>query len=509
MKPSFPASSIQRILITGLLILIQLVWFVLFFTKLAAVASWINILFIVLSFLIVLQLVNKEENPAYKIGWIILIELLPILGGAMYLFFGNQRPSARMRAQFKRNEATFAHLLNENAEPPVGLSPRMRGTAHYVADTGGFPIWQNTDVRYYRVGEEMYADMLEALEKAEHFIFLEYFIIMESSEMWQSILQILERKAAQGVDVRLMYDDLGSVALLPADYREIMEKKGIRCLAFNPFVPFLSLVMNHRDHRKILCIDGHTAFNGGINLSDEYINRTHPHGHWKDTGVRLIGDAAWNFTIMFLQMWEAFRPGEQDFQRFLPHAFHPDSFLSNGWAQPFGDSPLDNEPLSENIYIDILSQAQDYVYINTPYLAISNEMQTALTTAAKRGVDVRIVTPGIPDKRVVYALTRSYYPPLLQAGVKIYEYTPGFIHAKSYLSDDRIGVVGTINMDYRSLYLHFECGTLLYECDALSDLKADCEDIFSVSREVLLSDCRRDFPHRLFQAVLRVFAPLF
>ena len=238
MKPSFPASSIQRILINGLLILIQLVWFVLFFSKLAAVASWINILFIVLSFLIVLQLVNKEENPAYKIGWIILIELLPILGGAMYLFFGNQRPSARMRAQFKRNEATFAHLLNENAEPPVGLSPRMRGTAHYVADTGGFPIWQNTDVRYYRVGEEMYADMLEALEKAEHFIFLEYFIIMESSEMWQSILQILERKAAQGVDVRLMYDDLGSVALLPASYREIMEKKGIRCLAFNPFVPF-------------------------------------------------------------------------------------------------------------------------------------------------------------------------------------------------------------------------------------------------------------------------------
>lgn len=509
MKPSFPTSSIQRICITGFLILLQLVWFILFFTKLAAVASWVNILFIALSALIVLHLVIKEENPAYKIGWIILIELFPILGGAMYLCFGNQRPSARMRARFQRGETKFSALLGQDCTQAKGLAPRMQGTAHYVANTGGFPVWNNTDVRYYRIGEEMYADMLEALEQAEHFIFLEYFIIMESSKMWQGILDILERKAAQGVDVRLIYDDLGSVALLPAGYRETMEKKGIRCLAFNPFVPFLSLVMNHRDHRKILCIDGHTAFNGGINLSDEYINLTHPHGHWKDTGVRLIGEAAWNFTVMFLQMWDAFRPGETSFDHFTPHAFHPDAFLSNGWVQPFGDSPLDNEPLSENIYIDILSQAQDYVYINTPYLAISNEMQTALTTAAKRGVDVRIVTPGIPDKRIVYALTRSYYLPLLQAGVKIYEYTPGFIHAKSYLCDDRIGVVGTINMDYRSLYLHFECGTLLYECDALSSLKEDCEDIFSVSRRVLPSDCHRDFPHRLFQAILRVFAPLF
>lgn len=509
MRPSFPAGSVQRILITGLLILLQMVWFVLFFTKLAEVASWINLLFLAISVLIVLHLVIQEENPAYKIGWIILIELFPLLGGALYLCFGNQRPSARMRAKFRQKEPVFSALLKQQPEQESGLTSRMKGTARYVSGAGGFPVWKNTDVRYYRVGEEMYADMLRALEEAQHFIFLEYFIIMESSEMWHGILEILERKAKQGVDVRLIYDDLGSVALLPAGYREVMEKKGIRCLAFNPFVPFLSLVMNHRDHRKILCIDGHTVFNGGINLSDEYINRTHPHGHWKDTGVRLVGEGAWNFTVMFLQMWHAFRPQQEPFEHFAPHHFHPGSFGGSGWVQPFGDSPLDGEPLSENVYIDILSQAEDYVYINTPYLAISNEMQTALMTAAKRGVDVRIVTPGIPDKRIVYALTRSYYLPLLQAGVKIYEYTPGFIHAKSYLCDDRIGVVGTINMDYRSLYLHFECGTLMYECDALSSLKSDCEDIFSVSRRVLISDCRRDFPHRLLQAVLRVFAPLF
>ena len=498
-----------RIAITGLLIAVQLVWFLTFFTKLAHYASWLSILFTVLSALMVLYVVSKDENPAYKIGWIILIELLPLLGGLLYLFFGNKRPSRRMKARYDRDRPAFEPLYAQDPAQLDGLEGRMAATARYVREIGPYPVWKNTDVTYYPIGEEMYAAMLEALERAEHFIFLEYFIITENSSMWQSILSILERKAAQGVDVRLIYDDLGSVALLPGGYDKQLEARGIRCLAFNPFVPFLSLVMNNRDHRKILSIDGHTVFNGGINLSDEYINLTHPHGHWKDTGVRLNGEAAWNFTVMFLETWHAFRPGPEDFDAFRPHAWHPGPFSGSGWVQPFGDSPLDNEPLSENIYIEILSQAQDYVYINTPYLVISNEMQTALSTAAKRGVDVRIVTPGIPDKAIVYQLTRSYYAPLLRAGVRIYEYTPGFIHAKSYLADDDLGVVGTINMDYRSLYLHFECGTLMYRCRALLDLKKDYQALFQVSREVSLEDCRRGFFGRLFSAVLRVLAPLF
>lgn len=509
MKPSFPASSIQRIIITGVLILIQLVWFILFFTELAAYATWISVAFIFLSIMMMLYIVSKDENPSYKIGWIILICVLPLLGGMLYVFFGDKYPSRKMRARFDAQASRFAPLLAPQPQAKGTLSARTAGTAHYVEQSGGFPVYSNTALTYYSVGEEMYQAMLAELEKAEHFIFLEYFLIMESSEMWQGILHILERKAAQGVDVRLIYDDFGSIALLPTGYYRQMEEKGIRCLAFNPVVPFLSLVMNNRDHRKILCIDGHTAFNGGVNLSDEYINVTHPHGHWKDTGVMLHGEAAWSFTVMFLRIWHAFRPSNEPLEQFAPHQWHPQPFSAQGCVQPFGDTPLDNEPMSENVYMDILSQAERYVYISTPYLAISNEMQTALTTAAKRGVDVRIVTPGTPDKPIVYQLTRSYYPALLRAGVKIYEYTPGFIHAKSYLCDDHIGVVGTINMDYRSLYLHFECGTLIYDAPVLYEIRRDYEHVFDQSRRLSEEDCRHGVLGRVVNSILRVFAPLF
>ena len=269
--------------------------------------------------------------------------------------------------------------------------------------------------------------------------------------------------------------------------------------------------MNNRDHRKILVVDGHTAFNGGINLSDEYINETHPHGHWKDTGVRVHGPAAWNLTAMFLSMWHAFRKEDalEDVRRFFPQTFHPQPFSGEGFVQPFGDSPLDGEALAENVYIDILSQAKRYVYIFTPYLIIDDIMKTALCSAAKRGVDVRIVTPGVPDKKIVYRLTRSHYMPLLKAGVRIFEYAPGFIHAKSYVADDETAVIGTINMDYRSLYLHFECGTYLYRCPAVMDLKADALDTLAKSREVQLSRIHHTAVGALLDAVLRLVAPLF
>ena len=498
----------SRVVVTGVLILIQLGWFLVFLTTLAQHAVWISALFALLSMAIVLSIVSKDVNPAYKIEWIILIEAVPLLGGLLYLLFGNKRPTRRMQGRFLRERRRFAPLLAQQPQQAAGLSGRARGTARYVQKNGPFPVWRDTSVTYYPLGEEMFADMMRAIEAAEHFIFLEYFIITENSYMWQTMLEALARKAAAGLDVRLIYDDLGSVALLPPGYAKKMEALGIRCLAFNPFVPVMSLVMNNRDHRKILVVDGHTAFNGGINLSDEYINRTHPHGHWKDTGLRLAGEGAWNLTAMFLQTWHAFRPGREDMAEFLPHRWHAAPFAGSGWVQPFGDSPLDDEPVSENVYIDLLSQAQSYAYIFTPYLALSNELQSALCLAARRGVDVRVVTPGIPDKPIVYRLTRSYYPALLKAGVRVFEYTPGFLHAKSMLVDGEVGVVGTINMDFRSLYLHFECGTLLYGCDALADLKRDCMATFGASREVGLQNCRLSVGGRLLSALLRVFAPL-
>ena len=353
----------------------------------------------------------------------------------------------------------------------------------------------------------MFADMLAVLEKAEHYIFLEYFIVSEG-KMWDRILEVLKQKAAQGVDVRVIYDDMGCLARLPAGYHSWLEKEGIKCMAFNPVVPLISLVMNHRDHRKIMVVDGHTAFTGGINLADEYINVKARFGYWKDTGIRLKGEAVWSFTVMFLEMWNAYRNEDDDIQKYRPSVWHPDPFTGEGIVCPYTDTPLDGEPLAENIYLDILNQAQKYVYIFTPYLILDDVMRNTLCHAAARGVDVRIVTPGIPDKKVVFRLTRSNYAMLLKAGVRIYEYTPGFIHAKSYICDDEFGVVGSVNMDYRSLYLHFECAALLYQTEALTELKRDVLDTIGQSREIMLEDCKKGFFGELFDSVLRVFAPL-
>ena len=279
-------------------------------------------------------------------------------------------------------------------------------------------------------------------------------------------------------------------------------------MAFNKFRPLLSLVMNNRNHRKMLVVDGHTAFTGGINIADEYINVKERFGHWKDTGIKLKGEGSWSFTLMFLEMWNAFYKTDDNYDKFKTSKDSWENYQSDGYIQPYSDSPIDDETIGENIYIELLAQAKKYVYIFTPYLIIDNEMKHALCMAAKRGVDVRIVTPGIPDKKIIYRLTRSNYAPLLKAGVRIYEYTPGFLHAKSYVCDDEIAVVGTINMDYRSLYLHFECGVLVYKAKSIMDLKKDSIEVIGNSMEVNESDIKKRFLGRLIDAILRLIAPL-
>ena len=327
--------------------------------------------------------------------------------------------------------------------------------------------------------------------------------------MWQGILDILEEKARMGLDVRLIYDDVGCVNTLPADFRVRLERCGIRCQVFNPFVPVLSVVLNNRDHRKITVIDGHTAFTGGINLADEYINRRERFGYWKDTGVILQGDAAWSFTVMFLRMWSVLSGEKPEYEKYRPNVWLQEAFEDDGFVQPYCDTPLDNETVGENVYLNIINRAKKYVYIFTPYLISDNEVITALCLAAKSGIDVRIVTPGIPDKKMVFLLTQSYYGTLLQAGVRIFEYKPGFLHAKSFVCDDEIATVGTINLDYRSLYLHFECGVWLYRSEAVLQIKEDALSIFGQCREIRWEDWEnRSLRTRFFQSVLRLFAPL-
>ena len=386
---------------------------------------------------------------------------------------------------------------------PEGVEQRLEADSHGAASLarylrgrgGGFPVYGNTAVTYFNGGEAKFAELLRQLETAEHYIFLEYFIV-RSGKMWSGVEEILMRKAAQGVDVRLIYDDFGSLLGLPTDFVVRMERAHIRCIPFNPVVPLLSLVMNHRDHRKIVVIDGKVAYTGGINLADEYINAITRFGYWKDAGLRIEGTAVWNFTVMFLDFWNAFRPQ----LAVLP--------ASDGVVQPYADSPLDEEPVAETVYLDILAQSQQYVYFYTPYLAIGEEMLDALRNAAKRGVDVRLVLPGIPDKKLVFRLSRSYYLPLLQAGVRIYEYTPGFLHAKCWVSDDRAAVVGSINMDYRSLFLHFECGVLLQHNSQVAALRDDVRATLPQCREIHISDCRTSIPGTLLDSVLRLLSPL-
>ena len=465
---------------------------------------------VAISLFAVFWIVGRQSDPAYKIAWIILIMLIPLLGGILYVLVGNKKPSKKiaqkmavvkdgMKDTMKQNEEILAEVRAQDAN--------VAGSMNYLGTLGRYPVWKHTSVKYFPIGEEMFASMLEDLKKAEHYIYLEYFII-EQGIMWNSILEILEQKVKEGVEVRLIYDDVGCVDRLPIHYTKLMENKGIKCMAFNRFVPFLSLAMNNRDHRKILVIDGYIGYSGGINLADEYINEKARFGHWKDTGVRLLGEGVFNLTIMFLEMWNAFQKPDFDYEAFRPHRWHPETFKTDGYVIPYADTPLDNEELGENVYINILNQAKDYVYIATPYLLISDEMERALCLAAKRGVDVRILMPGIPDKPMVFYMAKSYYPPLLEAGVKIYEYTPGFVHAKSYVCDDQIGTVGSINMDFRSLYLHFECGTMLYQCEAIHDIKTDMEQCFEQCHQVTMGDCRQGVIGGLFTSVLRVLAPL-
>ena len=511
MKGKYKRLVVNRIVITVVLILLQIVWFVFMLEKLARYSSWITTAFTALSIAIVLYIIGKDDNSAYKIGWIVLIMTLPLFGGLLYLFLGDKKPSQNMRRKLNAQHDVFKDTLIQEGELQDRLGKihgRAAGTFQYVRRVSDFPAYENTDVTYYPSGEEMFVDMLEELRQAKHFIFLEYFIIHDG-RMWREILQVLEEKVKEGVDVRLIYDDMGCVTTLPHRYYKELQKKGIKCAAFNPVRPVLNIILNNRDHRKILVIDGHTGFTGGINLADEYINEDVRFGHWKDTGVMLHGEGVWNLTVMFLQMWAVITRTRSHLPAYGPYIYHPEEFENDGFVQPYGDSPLDNEIVGENVYLNIINQAKRYVYICTPYLIIDNEMMTALCLASKKGVDVRIVTPGIPDKKMVFLLTQSYYEQLLEAGVRIFQYTPGFIHSKSFVCDDEIASVGTINLDYRSLYLHFECAVWMYRSRAVMQVKDDMEDTFPKCREISMKFCRsRNIFVRMAQSILRLFAPM-
>ena len=455
-----------------------------------------------------IYLINTQDNPSIKLSWAFVISTVPLLGAVLYFFVRFDLGHRVNRKLLKRSIEASYPFLPEQQELMQSLKETDKSLcnlAHYLKNHGNFPIYQNSEVTYFPVGEDMFREMLLQLEQAEKFIFMEYFLVSEGI-MWGKLLDVLKRKAAEGVEIRFLYDGMNAFTNLPYSYPKELENFGIRCKMFAPIRPFVSTHYNNRDHRKITVIDGHTAFTGGINLEDRYINQNSPYGHWKDTAVMIKGDAVQSFTMMFLQMWNH-NEREQIFAPYLTLPEHPPK--SEAYVIPYGDSPMGKEHVGEAVYLDMLNRATDYVWIMTPYLIPDNELLTALQFAAKRGVDVRLILPGIPDKKTIFALSRSYYRQLLEAGVKIYEYTPGFLHAKVVLADDLHGVVGTINLDYRSLYHHFECAAYLYRAPVLADIKEDFQTTFAASRRIFPEDLRKmPIFSRLFACLAKFAAPL-
>ena len=466
---------------------------------------------IAISFLTFFYILKNDEAPAYKLTWIIIVLIIPIAGGIIYFMFSKEHYVRRRIVAHAKEHAIIAKLLDSDDELEFMSDVKCAGKQSlmkYIRDSSSYHAYNNTESKYYPLGELMFDDMLSEISKAEKFILLEYFIIYKST-MWDKLLEVLERKASEGVEVRLIIDDFGSQKLFTNAYIAKLREKKIVVLRFNPIVPVLLVFMNTRDHRKILIVDGHTAFVGGINISDEYINLTSRLGVWKDTGLMLKGDAVWSCTLMFIEMWDTFSSVENRIDEHeLYRGATNETAKSDELVLPYGDTPLNGDRLGENIYIEMLNQARRYIYIFTPYLIISEKLTHALQMASRRGVDVRIVTPGIPDKKLVFRLTRSYYASLLEAGIRIFEYTPGFLHAKSFVCDDEVAVVGTINLDYRSLYLHFENAVLLYNAETIKDIRNDAIEVINASREVSLSELNKHRWTGLLDAFLHLFSPL-
>ena len=464
----------------------------------------------VFSFVMIVFLFNTSMDSSAKLTWMLIISILSFAGAAMLLWtqlnVGHRMETEMVKKQIENTRTLLSQPENVVRE----IEHDGSGTddlSKYLGHTGCFPVYDKTEVTYFPLGEKKFEAMLRELEKAEKYIFMEYFIV-EEGYMWGRILDVLTRKVKEGVEVRVIYDGMCEMSTLPASYSKLLEAQGIHAKAFSPIVPIVSSHYNYRDHRKILVIDGKVAFNGGVNLADEYINRRERFGHWKDTAVMMKGPAARSFALMFLQMWNMRPDAAADYEEWLslPSCEADDA---KGYVMPYSDCPLDKYKAGEAVYMDILNRATDYVHIMSPYLILDGELETALCFAAQRGVDVKLILPGIPDKKVAYSLAKTHYTVLHEAGVKIYEYTPGFVHAKVFVSDDIKAVVGTINLDYRSLYHHFECATYLYRTDCIADIEKDYQETLAKCRQVSTESIKKEkISYKLIGGLAKMISPL-
>ncbi|MBR1969623.1 MAG: cardiolipin synthase [Clostridia bacterium] len=498
----------SQIVIISLLLILQIALIVYSVLRLSQYFIYFDLFLKLISLIVVIFIMNRHSNPIYKLAWVVPIVSFPLLGGFFYLFIMGQRQTKNF---FKRlstieKETTKDFVQDSNVFNEIAQNhPERKSTITYINKVSGLNAYRLDEAQYFSVGEEKWKALLCELEKAEKYIFLEYFIIKDGT-MWKSILEILKRKAKEGIDVRVMYDGMGSMENFPISYPKTLESYGIKCRVFSPFTPFLSALQNNRDHRKIAVIDGKTAFTGGINLSDEYVNIDYKHGHWKDMSVMIKGEGAFSFAIMFLQLWSMVSGEKPNPALYRPEYSAPQG---TGYVMGYADIPLDKYQTGEFVYLDIINKAKKYVYITTPYLILDHEMVVALTNAALSGIDVKIICPLAVDHWYARAVAYSYYKELIESGVKIYEYTPGFIHGKTFCSDGEICVVGSINLDYRSLYLHFECASLFIDSPVVQSVYSDFKETLKKCRLITKEECDSIPPHKkILYAILRLFAPL-
>lgn len=518
----------SRLVITVVLVAAQAYFLFSTFYRLSSYMPVISILLTLLSAAMLIYLVNRDIDPAFKLTWAIPLCVFPLLGGLLYVYVEGDFITRAFKKAVNHRIEEGKPYLQQDKEIRKHLDEKtcsMSAISRYVENVGGFPTYGNTRVTYFPSGEDKFADLLPELEKAQRYILMEYFIIHEGS-VWTSILEVLKRKVAQGVEVKLMYDGTCGINGLPKGYEKTLQAAGIDVRVFLPAVPFFSTYQNSRDHRKILVIDGKAAYNGGLNLADEYANITHPYGHWKDTAVKVEGDAVKSYTLMFLQLWYSIGPESGKnyipgvYLKYLPgktaekrEGLPPEKAVGDipedGYVMPYGDGPNSGHALAENVYLDMMDRANQYIHIMTPYFINDNATMRTFKYAAERGTEVILIVPHVPDKKLIYDVTRTNYPVLLRAGVKVYEYTPGFIHAKVVVSDDNKAVVGTINFDFRSLYHHFECATYIFRNPVIAEIEADFRRTLESCQEVTMEYYKAiPWYHRLAGKVLNFFAPL-
>ncbi len=500
-----------RTLVIVLMVILQILVLLISFTWLGSRFPFIWEFMNFLGAAVIIFIINRDEPTEFKLSWIIPLCLFPVLGALIYVSVVGNFGGIGLKAKLgRRIEETKGLLVrSEETEQAIKNCPAdFKGFAYFMENTSGFPVYHNSSAVYYPLGEDKFKDLLAELKKAEKYIFMEYFIV-ERGIMWNAVLDILKEKVKEGVEVRVMYDGMCSILLLPYKYPKELKKYGIKAKMFAPIVPFLSTTQNNRDHRKIVVIDGKVAFTGGVNLADEYINQVERFGHWKDVAVKITGDAVRSFTVMFLQMWNVSEKGTENYEAYLKDIVYEEPLYHDGFVIPYGETPTRSTEVAKTVYESMINGASKYVHIMTPYFIVGRDFVDSMRYAARRGVEVAMILPHIPDKKVVYYIARTFYPELLRAGVKIYEYTPGFVHAKIFAVDGISATVGTINLDYRSFYHHFECGAYFYDNSVVAKVEEDFQNTLLKCQEVTV-EYYREIPvyQKLIGRTTKLLAPL-